>query len=48
MKKQIICIIYSVILILGILLIMGCENPVAVKDRSQDTQQVRDENGGRN
>lgn len=48
MKKQILCILYSVILILGILLLVGCESPTAVKDRTDDTQEVRDENGGRN
>ena len=48
MKKQILCILYSVILILGILLLIGCESPTAPKERSQDTQEVRDENGGRN
>lgn len=47
MKKQILCILYSAILILGILLLIGCESPTAVKERKEDTIIIRN-NGGRN
>lgn len=30
------------------LVFCSCESPTAVKERSQDTEQIRDENGGRN
>ena len=48
MKKQILCVLYSAILILALFLLIGCESPTAPKERTDDTAVIREQDGGRN
>ena len=46
-KKEIAVFIYFLLVVLFFFL-SGCESPTAPKERNQDTQEIRNDNGGRN